>query len=329
MADEKDIVIGHSEFGGPSGALGLMVFSHVVLYYFWISQQYYKGAVVVPNSGEDISAFLGRLVGHIQEGAMPNMQAASIYLGFVLLQVIFGLTLPGVTVKGLPIPSEKGKVLTYHCNGVSGWWATLAIVFILNYTGIFRLSVVADMFGPLMTCAVLTGNAFSLFLYLHGIATGRAIRMSNNFFYDFFMGSALNPRFFGLDIKLWAEIRVSWILLFLLTCSAAAKQYEETGRLSPSMIYMICAHFLYTNACQKGEECIPYTFDIFYEKFGWLLCFWNLAGVPFLYCFQSFYILRNEIEFKNPIAYFVLFFSLFSAYYVVGSEKSKNIPLHA
>ena len=60
------------------------------------------------------------------------------------------------------------------------------------------------------------------------------------------------------------------------------------------MGFMILAHGLYTNACMKGEECIPTTWDIFYEKFGWMLIFWNYVGVPFVYCFQSFYILKNN-----------------------------------
>ena len=53
---------------------------------------------------------------------------------------------------------------------------------------------------------------------------------------------------------------------------------------------MVLAHWLYANACAKGEHFIPYTWDITTERFGWMLCFWNFAGVPFLYCFQSLYI---------------------------------------
>ena len=44
--------------------------------------------------------------------------------------------------------------------------------------------------------------------------------------YDFFMGTELNPRSFDgkLDWKMFAELRISWVTLFLLTASAAAKQ---------------------------------------------------------------------------------------------------------
>jgi len=49
---------------------------------------------------------------------------------------------------------------------------------------------------------------------------------------------------------------------------------------------MICInifYWFYSNACAKGEHYIPTTWDMFYEKFGWMLNFWNFAGVPFLY----------------------------------------------
>src|SRR5690606_3290669 len=97
-----------------------------------------------------------------------------------------------------------------------------------------------------------------------------------------------------VDLKLFSEIRIPWILLFFLTVSAASKQYDLYGSVSAPMIFMIIAHGLYVNACMKGEECIPTTWDIFHEKFGWMLIFWNYVGVPFVYCFQSFYILKNN-----------------------------------
>ena len=51
-----------------------------------------------------------------------------------------------------------------------------------------------------------------------------------------------------------------------MTAGAAAKQYELYGTVSPSMCLMVLAHGLYVNACMKGEECVPTTWDIFFEK---------------------------------------------------------------
>lgn len=130
--------------------------------------------------------------------------------------------------------------------------------------------------------------------------------MSGNDVYDVFMGSILNPRIGILDLKMFAEIRVSWMLLFLITTSNALKQYQVHGYISNSMIIIWLAQVLYTNACMKGEECIPTTWDIFHEKFGWMLIFWNLAGVPFLYAIQSYYIYVNDIRLDTHIFYLML-----------------------
>jgi delta24(24(1))-sterol reductase len=55
-------------------------------------------------------------------------------------------------------------------------------------------------------------------------------------------------------------------VLFYISVSAAIKEYEMFGYVSASMVFMVLSHFLYVNACAKGEECIPTTWDMTYEK---------------------------------------------------------------
>ncbi len=49
----------------------------------------------------------------------------------------------------------------------------------------------------------------------------------------------------------------------------------------------------------QGEECVPTTWDIFHEKWGFMLIYWNLAGVPFAYTYQSVHILKNKPEMQH------------------------------
>ena len=83
--------------------------------------------------------------------------------------------------------------------------------------------------------------------------------MSGNLIYDFFMGAWLNPRIGTFDLKFWGETRVAWLVLFILTMSAAATELERDGAISMSMYFILVAHGLYCNAVMKGEECIPPT----------------------------------------------------------------------
>jgi delta24(24(1))-sterol reductase len=74
-----------------------------------------------------------------------------------------------------------------------------------------------------MTVAIIAGDVIAIIIYISAFSLGKATRVSGNFVYDFFMGVFLNPRLGSLDIKMWAEIRVSWTILFLLTVSTAVK----------------------------------------------------------------------------------------------------------
>ncbi|CAF3444066.1 unnamed protein product [Rotaria sp. Silwood1] len=128
-----------------------------------------------------------------------------------------------------------------------------------------------------------------------------------------------------------AEVRLSWLLLFLLIISAVLKQYEVFHTITWPMIFILTAQVLYINACMKGEECIPVTWDIFYEKWGWMLIYWNLAGVPFVYAFQAYYILVNSLRTQKPnenvsmTLIIILFIVLILAYYIWDSSLSQKI----
>jgi delta24(24(1))-sterol reductase len=306
------------EFGGAAGAVAIIIGSHLLVYYLWISLTYHHGALIHGES-------LRELWRHIATGAAPTMHALAIYVGFLAFELLLAYTMPGVRIKGLPVPSERGARHTYLCNGAVSWYVTLAVVVLLHWTGIFRLTELADHLGPLLTVAVLVANLVAVATHALTVLARRQTRMSGNLVYDFFMGAVLNPRIGRVDMKFFTEIRVSWILLFLLTLSAAAKQLEIRGALSAPMIFMIVAHGLYTNACMKGEECIPTTWDIFHEKWGWMLIFWNLVGVPWFYSFTSYYILVSSgAGAPSNLLVAALFVALLVAYYVWDTSQSQK-----
>ncbi len=314
----------HYEFGGPIGGLGIILFSHVLVYYLWIAVTYYQGSLVHPSGLDDVGPFLGRMWGHVREGAAPTWEAGAFYVGFVLFEGVLSAFLPGIEVRGLPVPAIGNQRLDYVCNGISVWYLTLATAAVLHLTGLVRLTFLVDHLGSILTVAVIFSNLLAIYVFAEAKLRGTEHRASGNLLYDFFMGINLNPRIGPLDIKMFAEIRVSWILLFLITCSAAARQYEDLGYLPASAVFMIVAHFLYTNACQKGEECIPTTWDIFYENFGWYLAFWNCAGVALTYSFQSLYLLHNApVDLPWPFV-LLCYVLLFGAYYVWDTANSQK-----
>jgi hypothetical protein len=131
--------------------------------------------------------------------------------------------------------------------------------------------------------AIVVADVTSVFWYLFGISTETKEEndaRTKNVVYDFFIGTILYPRIGIVDIKMIAECRWSWLTLMLLTTSCAVKQANENGGwLTKEMAMMILAHWLYSNATVKGEHYIPCTWDMFHERFGWMLNFWNTTKI--------------------------------------------------
>lgn len=155
------------------------------------------------------------------------------YTGLMIFQLTLAFVMPGYSQEGLPVPSLNYQTLKYNCNALASFYFTLVTVFTLHVTNIFRITEVIDNFGPLMTVAMFYGFAVSFATYFHAVLTNTAMRMSGNFAYDIFMGAALNPRIGSVDLKMWAEVRIPWVLLFLIAVSGGVKQYEVYGYCTP------------------------------------------------------------------------------------------------
>ena len=207
------------------------------------------------------------------------------------------------------LPTDKIN-LKYLCNDYECCYFCFFAIFLSRYIDVFSLSFVAEDYGEYLTASVIIGDAASLMWRLLGLFYEYDSKSSQLVWvkkyvherhtptgcpiYDFFMGTILYPRIGNVDVKMIAEARWSWITLAITTYSCAVKQYENLGYVSPQMALMVLAHWLYSNATVKGESCITPAWDMLYEKFGWTLNFWNIAGVPYLYCFQSYYVLKNQ-----------------------------------
>lgn len=159
------------------------------------------------------------------------------YTGLIVYQLFLAWVLPGYMQEGLPVPSLNYRTLMYKCNAISCIYATMATAAVLHYTEIFRLTEIIDNFGHLMTVAMIYGFGVSFFMYFITVATGNQIRMSGNFIYDLFMGAVLNPRIGPIDLKMWLEVRIPWVIVFMMSVSGACKQYETYGYVTPVSLY--------------------------------------------------------------------------------------------
>ncbi|EPQ56334.1 ERG4/ERG24 ergosterol biosynthesis protein [Gloeophyllum trabeum ATCC 11539] len=314
------------EFGGPWGVTAMMIGFPMLMYYLWICLWFYDGQIVYPHSVDEIKPFLLEMWAHVRDDASPNLYAWKVYSGLIVYELVLAYFLPGYLQEGLPVPSLGYKTLMYNCNALSCVYTTIVTAAFLHYFHIFRLTEIIDNYGHIMTVAMIWGFAVSFGMYFWTIARGEQIRMSGNFIYDVFMGACLNPRIGTVDLKMWAEVRIPWVICFFLAVSGACKQYEQYGYVTPNMAFMCLATWLYLNACAKGEECIPQTWDMFHEKWGFMVIFWNFAGVPFTYVYSVVYMASHDpskYRFSTP-AYVVLYATLLTAYYIFDTAMSQK-----
>ncbi|KAK5798329.1 hypothetical protein VI817_004620 [Penicillium citrinum] len=314
--DPKIDYSGHYEFGGSPGVLAMMIGFPMLMYYMWIGATYYDGKFPVREEGQSFSEFFAHMAHLVYTGAFPSLKAWTIYWVFFIFEGACYVLLPGVSMMGRPLPHSGNKQLPYYCSAVWSFYTSIILVSVLHATGLFKLYTIIDEFGPLLSVAILSGFIVSFVAYFSALARGAQHRMTGSPIYDFFMGAELNPRMFGiLDFKMFFEVRLPWYILLFLSMGAAARQWEVYGYVSGEVMFLVMAHFLYANACSKGEECIVSTWDMYYEKWGFMLIFWNLAGVPLSYCHCTIYLANHDPSEYHWNRYFLAF--LYIAYLFV------------
>ncbi|KAK4203266.1 putative delta(24(24(1)))-sterol reductase [Triangularia verruculosa] len=314
--DPKVDLSGEYEFGGPWFVSVMMIGFPLLMWYMWIGAEYYDGKLPLPEPGQSWSDFGKHLFNLCYTGAFPHAKAWAIYWTFFVVEGAMYCLMPGVWAYGKPIPHMNGEQLKYYCSAYSSFYTTIALVAGLHFSGLFPLYTILDEFGPLLSVSIFSGYLVSFIAYFSALYRGAQHRMSGNHIYDFFMGAELNPRMFGiLDFKMFFEVRMPWYILFLLSCAAAARQWDQYGYVSGEVGFLVLAHYLYGNATSKGEELIVSSWDMYYEKWGFMLIFWNLSGVPLSYCHCTLYLASHDPATYRWNRYFLV--ALYAAYLFV------------
>ena len=293
-----------------------------LVYYMWIAATQYDGALPLPATKEEWL----RLWSYVPA---PTWTAVAIFAGWYAFQGLLQIYAPGPWVDGSQL--ADGSRLKYKMNGWFSWWFTWAMIAALVFRKGVSLEAIKDagefvyaQFGPVLTTIQIFTFLFSLYLYFYGKWKPAGERQTGYAMYDYWLGTALNPRIGNFDLKLFCEARpglISWVAINLFL---AAKQYQLHGTITTPMILVCGFHFWYIADYYYHEEAILTTWDIRHENFGWMLCWGDLVWVPFTYTLQAFYLLNHTDDLPWWATAGIVALN-FAGYYIF---RSVNIQKH-
>ena len=315
MSVSAEVATSHDEtfdyhFGGPLGAVVFSIALPAISLYVWICIHRHGGALVLPGAS---------LLADIP---LPSARAALLFFVWLAFQIGLDVILPGKTVQGLR--QRDGVRLTYRLNGFASLWISVAAVGALLYAGVVPGSMVLAELGPMLVIAILFSYLFATFLYFYGFRSERDERRSGHVVYDWFMGSALNPRIKSFDLKFFFESKIGLTTWVAIVMAMAAAEIEREGSLSTPMILVALFQIFYVADFYFFEEAMLSTWDINYENYGFMLAFAFVVWMPFTFSFQSQYLVYHQPEL--PIWAIALLVVLnFVGYYIF---RSSNLQKH-
>eukprot|EP01006_Ploeotia_vitrea_P049098 TRINITY_DN67309_c11_g2_i1.p1 TRINITY_DN67309_c11_g2~~TRINITY_DN67309_c11_g2_i1.p1 ORF type:complete len:419 (-),score=5.85 TRINITY_DN67309_c11_g2_i1:438-1694(-) len=278
------------EFGGPIGALGTMLglpFAIYALYYF-CNLDYCFG----PADGFQLR------IPSVNPQSLWDTPTFAVVCGWMVFQALIERLVPCTVAQGVPLPGS-GKRLGYKMNGHHAFWISLIGVVGGWASGVLPLSTIYDNYVAFATSAIVISLLLSVYLYIKSFAKGALLAKggnTGNAIYDFFIGRELNPRWGTFDLKVFCELRPGLIGWVIINLGMAAKQYENLGYVTKSMMLINVFQGVYVWDALYHESAILTTMDVTTDGFGFMLAFGDLAWVPFSYTLQARYL----VDFATP-----------------------------
>ncbi|WP_282792265.1 DUF1295 domain-containing protein [Streptomyces sp. CC224B] len=208
--------------------------------------------------------------------------AGVILLCFVGVLFAGSRWLPGRVVRGAAAGS--GPVPEYRLNGLALFVLTVGVCVLLWWRAPQVLAYPVRHLRDLFVAANVFAFALAGILCVRGRHRQPARPRPGPWaaVKDYFFGVELNPRWGGVDLKLFSY-RPSLIGLLLINFSAAGVQYVEHGSLTPRMALYQVFFFVYLANYFQFEGGMLHTWDLTSERFGWMLVWGDYVLVPFFY----------------------------------------------
>ncbi len=253
-------------------------------------------------------------------------RAAAVFSGFVVALFVGSIVLPGSMHDGALL--KDGTRQRYKLNGLLLFLTMAAVLAVGTWQHWLSLTFVYENYGALLVVANVFAFSLTAILYLRGrraaARAGKPLSSSPlHVINDAFMGTELNPMFFGVDLKMFAY-RPSLMGLGVLVWSFAAVQYEALGHLTGRMWLFQAFYFVYLFNYFQFEYGMLFTWDIIAENFGWMLVWGDYVLVPFFYSIAGWILVGNTAPLPGWEAALLIVMYGFGFWVFRGANEQKH-----
>ena len=225
-------------------------------------------------------------------------------LGYMVFAASIQMLLPGPRAEGPLTP--KGNVPVYKDNGFKCYIVTMlalgGLTYYLKQHGLTP-TVVYDHFDEFLGTMTVFSHILCMFLHLKGLVAPSSTDSgsSGNLIFDFYWGTELYPRIFGLDIKVFTNCRFGMTVWPLLCTIFAIKNYELYGFVDSCWVTWLL-QMIYFTKFFWWEAGYMRTIDIMVDRAGFYICWGCLVYVPGLYASVSLYMTEHPVVLGPVVA---------------------------
>ena len=223
--------------------------------------------------------------------------AGTVILAYFAWAILLMKLLPGKRVQGPVTP--KGNTPVYKDNGFYCYMLTLLAFGGLSYY-LYQEgqspTIIYDHIQEFTVAMTLYSHALCMFLYFKGLYFPSTTDngSSGNPIFDYYWGTELYPRVFGIDIKVLTNCRFGMTVWPLLVLIFALKSYELHGFVD-SMWVSCILQMIYITKFFWWESGYMGTIDIMMDRAGYTICWGCLAFIPSMYTSVSYYLVTHPV----------------------------------
>lgn len=292
------------------GSLFLMLMTPVFCLTFWYTCYHHNGSflsLLAELKTADPKTMLFRIM------PIPNnLRVWKLIFSYMAFEIFLMKVVPGKRFVSTVTPS--GHLPVYKANGMQCYVITIITLLALYKFDIFNPAEVYDVMGVFLSSMNVFAIIFCIFLTIKGLTFPSTADSgsSGNLIVDYFWGTELYPRVFGVDIKQFTNCRFGMMFWQVGIICYAIKQYELYGFVSSSMAVSVLVQSVYIAKFFWWETGYFCSMDIQHDRAGYYICWGCLVWVPSMYTIHTYFMVNHPVQLSLPLAAVFAFAGIFS-----------------